>query len=62
MAKFRVLSYYQYVGIAEVEADSVEEAFEKGYAINYAKSTDDLQYVDYTDSEVITEDGGIYQF
>ena len=62
MAKYRVLSYYQYVAISEVEADSVDEAFEKGFALNEDMTTDELRYVDYTDSEVISEDGALYNF
>ena len=59
MAKYKVKCYYQYVGSVEVEADSVEEAREKGFAICDKMSTEDLDYVDYMDTEVIEEDGFI---
>lgn len=62
MAKYKVYSYYQYVGISEVEADDAEEAFEKGYALNDKMTSEDLYYVDYIDSEVIDEDGGLHNF
>ena len=62
MAKFKVYSYYQYVGISEVEAESAEEAFDKGYDLNEKLTTDNLYYVEYLDSEVVAEDGTIHQF
>ena len=62
MKKYIVRCYYQYVGKVEVEADSVEEAFNKGYDICDKMKTEELDYVDYIDSEVEEEDGFIHEF
>ena len=61
MAKYEVKCYYQYVGSVEVEADSIEEAYEKGFAICDKMHTQDLDYVDYMDAEVVDEDGFIHE-
>lgn len=62
MAKYEVRCYYCYVGTTIVEADSVEEAYEKGWDICDKMSTDDLQYVNFMDEEVIDEDGFVHEF
>lgn len=62
MAKFKVKSYYTYVATAEVEADTIEEALEKGYNHNDGLHTDDLDYIGYLNSEVIDENGDIHEF
>ena len=62
MAKFKVNCYYTYVGSVEVEADTIEEAFEKGYELCTEMGTDDLSYIGYTDGEVIENDGTIHEF
>lgn len=61
MAKFKVKCYYTYVGVVEVNADNVDEAFEKGYAECEKMVTDDLSYVGYLDAEVIDPDGFIHE-
>ena len=61
MAKFKVNCYYSYVGSVEVEADTIEEAYKKGYAECNKMGTDDLSYVDYTDGEVIDQEGFIHE-
>lgn len=61
MAKFKVKCYYTYVGSVEVEADTIEEAYDKGYAECTKMGTDDLSYVGYADGEVIDPDGEIYE-
>ena len=61
MAKFKVNCYYTYVGSVEVEADTIEEAYDKGYAECVKMGTDDLSYVGYTDGEVIDETGEIHE-
>ena len=60
MAKFKVNCYYSYVGRVEVEAETIEEAFDKGYAECDNMITEDLSFVGYTDGEVIDEDGFIH--
>lgn len=61
MAKFKVKCYYTYVGSVEVEADSIEEAYDKGYKVCEKMETDDLSFVGYLDGEVIDSDGEIYE-
>ena len=61
MAKFKVKCYYTYVGVVEVNADNVDEAFEKGYAKCDDMVTDDLSYVGYLNAEVIDEEGFIHE-
>ena len=61
MAKFKVKCYYSYVGETEVEADTIEEAFSKGYDICDKMSSEELDYVGYTDAEVIDEEGFIHE-
>lgn len=62
MAKYEVRCYYQYVGSVEVEADSIEEASEKGFEICDKMPTEDLDYVGYMDAEVIDEEGFIHEY
>lgn len=61
MAKFKVNCYYTYVGSVEVEADSIEEAYDKGYNVCEKMGTDDLSFVGYLDGEVIDSYGEIYE-
>lgn len=62
MAKYKVYSYYTYRATAEVEADSPEEALEKGYNHNEGLHSDELDFTGYCNSEVIDEDGEIHEF
>jgi hypothetical protein len=62
MAKYIVRCYYEYVGLVEVDADSFEDAFDKGYAICNKMSTEELYYCGGTTAEVQHENGGIEQF
>lgn len=62
MAKFKVNCYYQYVGSVEVEADTIEEAYNKGFEICDNMSTDELDYLNYIDGEVIDAEGKIHEF
>lgn len=61
MTKFKVNCYYTYVGSVEVEADTIEEAYDKGYAECDKMGTDDLSFVGYTDGEVIDQEGFIHE-
>lgn len=61
MAKFKVNCYYTYVGSVEVEADTIEEAYDKGYAECDKMGTDDLSFMGYTDGEVIDQEGVIHE-
>ena len=61
MAKYLVRCYYTYCGTVEVEADSIEEAAEIGYAKCENMTSEELEYVGFTDSDVQDEDGEIYQ-
>lgn len=61
MAKFKVNCYYTYCGCVEVEADTIEEAYEKGYDICSNMTTDDLYFCGYTDGTVTDENDEIYE-
>lgn len=62
MAKYKVRCYYTYVGIAVVDADSFEDAFDKGFAICEEMSTSDLDYVGVEMAEVQDMNGAIEEF
>lgn len=62
MGKYKVNCYYQFVGSVEVEADSIDEAFEKGFEICDKMGSEDLTYVNYLDGEVMDSEGEIYEF
>lgn len=62
MAKFTVKCYYTYVGSVEVEAETLDEAFDKGYELCDKMLSDELDYVGYTDAEVIDEKGFIHEY
>lgn len=61
MAKYKVNCYYTYVGSVIVEADSAEDAYNKGLELCEDMHTDELDFVGYSDSIVypIKEDGKI---
>jgi hypothetical protein len=62
MPKFKVKCYYEYMGCVEVEADTPQEAHEKGYIICHNMTTDDLHFLGYVSSEVEDEEGEITTF
>lgn len=62
MPKYTVKCYYEYVGVIEIEAESPEEAFEKGFPECEKMETKELSFVGYTSSEVINEKGELTQF
>lgn len=62
MAKFKVNCYYTYVGSVEVEAETLDEAFDKGFELCDKMSSDELDYVGYTDAEVIDEEDFIHEY
>jgi hypothetical protein len=62
MAKFTVKCYYTYVGSVEVEAETLDEAFDKGYELCDKMSSEELDYVGYTDAEVIDEKDFIHEY
>lgn len=62
MAKYKVYTYYTYMAVSEVEANSPEEAFGTGYNNNEGLFTDDLEFVGCTDNKVVDENGEIYTF
>lgn len=61
MAKYKVKCYYTYVGSVEVEADSIDDAYDKGYDICDQMPTEDLDYVCYDVAEVIDEEGFVHE-
>lgn len=62
MAKYIVRCYYEYVGLVEVDADSFEDAFDKGFALCEEMTTEELFFCGGTNAEVTSENGGIEQF
>ena len=62
MAKYVVRCYYEYVGRVAVEANSFEEAFDKGFALCEDMTTEELYFCGGTTAEVQDENGGIEQF
>ena len=62
MEKYLVRCYYTYCGVVEVEAESMAEALEKGFELCEKMTTDELDYVGYTDMEVQDETGFILEF
>lgn len=62
MAKYKVCSYYEYMAVSEVEANSPKEAFEIGYKLNQRKGKGELEFVDYTNSEVVDENWETHEF
>lgn len=59
--KYLVRCYYTYCGVVKVEAESVEEASEIGYALCDEMPTEELDFVGYTDMEVQDETGFIHE-
>lgn len=55
MAKYIVKCYYEYVATVEVEADSYDEAYEKGFDMCDAMPTEALEYVGTLETEVFDE-------
>ena len=62
MAKFKVNCYYTYVASVDVEAENEDEAFDKGFELCDQMSSEELDYVGYTDAEVIDEEGFIHEY
>lgn len=59
--KFTVNCYYTFVGTVEVEAESIEEAFAKGYNFCTDMPTDELQFGGYANATVVDESGEVYE-
>lgn len=61
MAKFTVNCYYTYVATVEVEADSYEEAYDKGYNLCDDMPTDELHFCGFREGTVVNEKGETYE-
>lgn len=61
MAKFLVRCYYEYSATIVVEANDANEAFDNAWEQAEKMTTDELDYVGYTNSEVhpIDENGKV---
>lgn len=61
MAKFLVRCYYEYSATIAVEADDANKAFDIAWEQAEKMTTDELDYVGYTNSEVhpIDENGNV---
>lgn len=62
MPKYLVKCYYTYCGVVEVDADSVEDAKDKGFELCDLMPTSELEYMGYTDMQVVDENGDIVDF
>jgi hypothetical protein len=59
MPKYLVKCYYTYCGAVVVDADSVEDAKDMGFELCDQMPTSELEYMGYTDMEVVDENGDI---
>ena len=62
MAKYKVKCFYTYCGEVEVEAETMMEAINKGQELCSEMTTNELDYVGYSDTEVEDENGEISYF
>lgn len=62
MATYKVKVYYEYAVEVNVEADTMEEAYDKAYEIADNHSMEDLHYIGYKGGEVYDENGETHDF
>lgn len=62
MEKYLVRCYYTYCACVEVEAETPEDASEMGFELCDKMTTDELDYLGYTDMEVQDATGFITEF
>lgn len=61
MAKYKVKVYYEYAMEVEVEADNINNAYDKAYEIAETHDRDDLHYIGYNGGEVYDENGEVHK-
>lgn len=52
MAKFHCNVYYEYVYSVDVDAETMEEAYDKAYQLADSACTEDLEYVGYNGGNI----------
>lgn len=58
MEKFKVNVYYKYAAYIEVDAESIEDAYDKGLAIADKMTKDKLEYVGHSEGDVVIDSEG----
>ena len=58
MKKFKVNVYYKYAAYVEVDAENIEDAYDKGLAIADKMTKDKLQYVGHSEGDVVIDSEG----
>lgn len=61
MAKYKVKVYYEYAVEVEVDADTMETAYDKAYEIADNHTIEDLHYIGYNGGEVYDENGEVHK-
>jgi hypothetical protein len=61
MAKYKVKVYYEYAVEVEVEADTMESAYDKAFEIGDTHTLEDLHYIGYNGGEVYDENGEVHK-
>lgn len=62
MAKFHCNVYYEYVYSVDVDAETMEEAYDKAYQLADSAYTEDLDYVGYNGGNVAQIVNGMIDF
>lgn len=60
MEKFKVHVYYRYAAYIEVEAENIEDAYDKGLAIADKMPKNLLEYVGPSEGDVVIDSEGEY--
>lgn len=60
MEKFKVHVYYRYVAYIEVDAENIEDAYDKGLLIADKMTKDKLEYVGHGVGDVVIDSEGEY--
>lgn len=58
MEKFKVNVYYKYAAYIEVDAENIEDAYDKGLAIADKMTKDKLEYVGHSAGDVVIDSEG----
>lgn len=58
MEKFKVHVYYRYAAYIEVDAENIEDAYDKGLAIADKMTKDKLEYVGHSEGDVVIDSEG----
>lgn len=58
MEKFKVNVYYRYAAYIEVDAENIEDAYDKGLAIADKMTKNKLEYVGHSAGDVVIDSEG----